>query len=425
MTERMIRGGLASVFSSRFEVANNPQVSHFKASEDVSSIIYIDANNLYGGIMLQYPLPLKNFEQVENVTLADIMEADEGEIGYILEVDLEYPEDLHDKHADFPLIPNREGIDPLELGSFQTEIRNTLKLPAPQNSKLRQTFHPKQNYVVHYRNLKFFVHNGIKVTKIHQVVKFRQSKWLSKYIQLNTQKRQEASSIFDQDFYKLMSNSTFGKLCESLRNRVTITFVRTEEELLKTTSDGNISSIKIIDEGLSLIIKKKQSILWNKPTIVAASILELSELFMLNFHYNVMKKETQCQLLYSDTDSFVYKIKTGDFYHDLEVNSTLRAHFDFSNFPRDHKLFDRSNEKQVLKFKDELAGTPIEEFCAFKPKLYSIVAGEQNKMSAKGTKKFAHLMLNHEMFKQTLQTGKLVRLENVKFTSERHQMQTV
>ena len=80
------------------------------------------------------------------------MEADEeGEIGYIMEVDLEYTEDLHDKHADFHLISNKEGIDPLELGSFQTEIRNTLKLPAPQTSKLRQTFHPKQNYVVHYR----------------------------------------------------------------------------------------------------------------------------------------------------------------------------------------------------------------------------------------------------------------------------------
>ena len=88
-------------------------------------------------------------------------------------------------------------------------------------------------------------------------------------------------------------------------------------------------------------------------------------------------------------------------------------------------MFDRSNEKQVLKFKDELAGTPNQEFCALKPKLYSIVAGEQNKMSAKGTKKFAQLKLNHEMFKQTLQTDKLVRLENVKFTSERHQIQTV
>ena len=68
---------------------------------------------------------------------------------------------------------------------------------------------------------------------------------------------------------------------------------------MNTTSDGHISSNELIDEGLSLITKKKQSILCNKPTIVVASILELSKLFMLNFHYNVMKKK-QCQLLYSD-----------------------------------------------------------------------------------------------------------------------------
>ena len=75
MTENMIRGGLASVFSTWLEFANNPHVSHFKATEDVSSIIYTDANNLYGGIMLQYPpIPLKSFEQVENVTLIDIIE---------------------------------------------------------------------------------------------------------------------------------------------------------------------------------------------------------------------------------------------------------------------------------------------------------------------------------------------------------------
>ena len=100
-----------------------------------------------------------------------------------------------------------------------------------------------------------------------------------------------------------------------------------------------------------------------------------------------MKKQTECSLLYSDTDSFVYKIKTNSFYDDLAKNSTLKKHFDFSNFPSDHKLYDKTNTKVVLKFKDELAGTPIEEFCALKPKLYSIVASNgENKMSAKGTK---------------------------------------
>ena len=187
-----------------------------------------------------------------------------------------------------------------------------------KTKKLRQTFHPKKNYVVHYCNLKFYVSNGIKVTKFHQAVKFRQSKWLSRYVALKTQKRQEASTKFDQDFYKLMSNSTFGKFCESLRNRLTVSFARTEEELLKVTSEGKVSLINITDENLTLITRKKQSVLWNKPTIVGASILELSKLFMLEFHCNVMKKQTDCVLLFSDTDSFIYKLKIKSFYDDLE-----------------------------------------------------------------------------------------------------------
>ena len=221
----MRRGGLSSVFSTRQEVANNLMLPYFDESKDVSSIIYIDANNLYGGIMLQYPMPLKDFELVEDVSLEEILQTkDEGDIGFLVEVDLEYPDELHNKHADYPLVPDKESIDPLELSDFQTSLRNTLKLTASKAKKLRQTFHPKKNYVLHYRNLKFYVNNGIKITKVHQAVKFRQSKWLSSYIALNTQKRQSASTKFDQDFYKLMSISTFGKFCESLRNRVQYIF---------------------------------------------------------------------------------------------------------------------------------------------------------------------------------------------------------
>ena len=79
----------------------------------------------------------------------------------------------------------------------------------------------------------------------------------------------------------------------------------------------------------------------------------------------------------------------------------------------------------MLKFKDEFAGAPIEEFCALKPKLYSLIAGGFEKMSAKGTKKFAQSKLPHELFKKTLETGELVRLENVKIASTKHQLETV
>ena len=124
--------------------------------------------------MLQYPLPLKDFELVEDISLDTILQTeDEGDIGFLVEVDLEYPDELHDKNADYPLVQDKESIDPLELSDFQTSLKNTLKLTVSKTKKLRQTFHPKKNYVAHYRNLKFYVNNGIKITKFHQAVKFR------------------------------------------------------------------------------------------------------------------------------------------------------------------------------------------------------------------------------------------------------------
>ena len=133
LTERMMRGGF---FSSRHEVANNTRLPEIDESKDVSSIIYIDANNLYGGVVLQYPLPLKDFELVEGTSLDTILPTeDERYIGFLVEVDLEYPDELHDKHADYPLVPDKESIDPLELSDFQTSLKNTLKLTVSKTKK--------------------------------------------------------------------------------------------------------------------------------------------------------------------------------------------------------------------------------------------------------------------------------------------------
>ena len=88
------------------------------------------------------------------------------DFGFLVEVDLEYPDKLHDKHADYSLVPDREPIDPLELSVFQTSLKNNLKFTATKTDKMRQTFHLKKNYVVHYRNLNFFFKSGIKITKV-------------------------------------------------------------------------------------------------------------------------------------------------------------------------------------------------------------------------------------------------------------------
>ena len=83
----------------------------------------------------------------------------------------------------------------------------------------------------------------------------------------------------------------------------------------------------------------------SKQTSLSASILELSKLFMLEFHYDVMKKkQTDCQRLYSNTDTFIDNVKTKNFFNNLEKNLELQNHFDLSNFPTDHQLYDRSKQ---------------------------------------------------------------------------------
>ena len=143
---------------------------------------------------------------------------------------MENPDELHEKHSDFSLISDKQPIDPLELSEYQTQMKNALKIATAKTEKLRQTFHPKKHYVVHYRNLKFFVEQGIKVTKIHHAIKFQQSKWLAEFVDLNTTKRQEESSKLDQGFFKLLTNFSFGKQSEncfySPRRRTTKSYLR-------------------------------------------------------------------------------------------------------------------------------------------------------------------------------------------------------
>ena len=95
---------------------------------------------------------------------------------------------------------------------------------------------------------------------------------------------------------------------------------------------------------------------------------------MYNFHFNVMKPNFECELLYSDTDSFLYEIVSEDLFEDLAKNIELKKHFDFSNYAEDHVRFDRSQNKETLKFKDEMGGKLIKEFVCRKPKLYSVLA---------------------------------------------------
>ena len=375
------------MYSKRPCRANNKLLPDYKPKNISSFIIMIDANNLYGGIMEKFPLPLFEFELFDNSEWTDdnaqeilrlfLNTSDDDPVGYIVEVDLSYPDSLHDLHSDFPLAPTNEAINECWLSEYQSHLLADMQIKKPPRVKmLIKTLFDNQNYTLHYQTLKLYVELGLVVTKPHRVLSFKQEKWLAPYVKLNTEKRKRAKNKFKEDFYKLMVYSSFGKTCEGKRNRKKVKLTRTEEETLKWTDKPHYQSSKIFSEDLVTVCLQQSEILWDKPTIVGVCILDLAKKFMFEFHYKIVKKNFDCNLLYSDTDSFVYEVRS-----EIQKKKQVADQFDFLNFPTEHPLHSRDNARVTHKFKDEMGSRPIAEFCGLKPKPYSMKLTEGKSFS--------------------------------------------
>ena len=192
-------GGI-SMISHRYAKANNPHLPEYNSDLPNSYIMYWDANSLYSWAMAQH-LPTANFrwlssEEIEALDITAV--ADDSDRGYILEVDLDYPSDLHELHNDYPLAPERITVSPDMYSPYQQQ-----HFPAEVSEKLSPNLQSKTNYRVHYRNLKLYLELGMQVTKIRRALAFDQSPWLKPYIDFNIQER----SVCTTDFEKAFSNS--------------------------------------------------------------------------------------------------------------------------------------------------------------------------------------------------------------------------
>ena len=190
----------------------------------------------------------------------------------------------------------------------------------------------------------------MKLTKIHRALAFDQSPWMEPYIRMNTEFRKQATNDFEKDLHKLMNNSVFGKTMENLRKRVNVKLVRPGPKLRKLISSVFFDKAVIFDETLAGLSMHKKSLILNRPVYVGMSILDLSKHLMYDFYYNLLKKKygSDCNLLYTDTDSLLLQIQTEDVYKDMARYSHL---YDASNYPKKHLLYSDVNEKVLGKMK--------------------------------------------------------------------------
>ena len=288
MVEKGIRGGV-SMISNRYRKANNKYMGKSFIKKDPSKyIMYLDANNFYGWAMSK-PVPTHGFKWMEK------NELETWELyPCILEVDLEYPRSLHDLQSDYPLAPKRVEVNKVD--------------------ELIPNLRDKKKYVIHYENLKQYLSLGLKLTRIHRGIKFKESRWLEKHITLNTDLRTAAKNDFEKDFFKLMNNSVFGKTMENIRNRVDIKLVTDRKKAEKLSAKSNFNHCNIFSENLVAIHTKKTKLEFDKPVYLGMSILELSKTLMYDFHYNYImcKYGNKAKLLFTDTDSLMYKTETED-----------------------------------------------------------------------------------------------------------------
>jgi hypothetical protein len=360
MVEGGIRGGV-SMISTRYSKANNKYMTNFDKSKPSKYIVYLDANNLYGWAMSQ-KMPVRGFEWMSEEELKDWK-------GYpcILEVDLEYPKELHDLHNDYPLAPER-----LIIGGVEKLVPN-----------LRN----KEKYVVHHETLKLYESLGLIITKIHRAFKFEESVWMKPYIDKNTRLRTAANNKFEGEFFKLMNNSVFGKTIENKRNRVDIRLVNSEKKARKLISKPNYKRRTIFSENLVAVGMGKTNLMHDKPRQIGMSILDLSKNLMYDFHYNYMMKKygKKAKLLFTDTDSLMYEIETEDFYEDIK--NDVPTMFDTSNYSDKHPLYSIKNKKAPGIMKDEVGGRIITEFVGLRAKLYAYKCEGEEKKRCKGIKK--------------------------------------
>ena len=398
MVKRGIRGSLTQVVKRR-AVANHKYLPSYGSTKKSVFLQYLDANNLYGYAMSQkLPLDGYKWDNIEKFTSDFVKNYVNGDKGYLLEVDVEYPKKLLGAHADLPFLPerrykipkhhNKKEYDDFECKEYDDKVKKDIAkahkkvyeafniIHEPEN-KLIATVQDKNKYVCNISTLQMALNCSLRLQKVYRAIKFNQSACLKPYIDKNTKFRTVAKNDFAKNFFKLMNNAVFGKMIENGRKQHEIKLVVTEQRRKKLVSEPNYKLCVPFSDHLLATEMRKTRIYMDKPKMVGQAILDKSKELMYHFYYDYLKPKYKenVKLMYMDTDSFVLEIETCDFFEDIK--NDLEKWFDTSGYDKNMVLPDEYakiasiNKKVFGKMKDELGKGYMTEFVALSPKMYA------------------------------------------------------
>ena len=416
MCEQNVRGGVC--FVNERHVKLDDYTKGDTESKIQDHLFYIDANNLYS-VAQSSPMPEGDYgwcsENDLKILFKDILSIPvDNEIGFILEVDLEYPTDLHESHSSMPLMPEKDTFQYQDLSPFSQESLRVLQGNKAaieyKAEKLVTNVKNKTNYVLHYRNLQTYMNAGIKLKKIRRAIKFTQSRYLKPYIESCTSKRQNAKTKFEKMLFKLFMNSVYGKFLQDNRKHFEVKICTKESTFTKYFSSTQYKGHKILSGETTAVYLSKKVVKLDRLYATGFSILEISKNHMYNSWYNFIQPAlgaANVSVVLTDTDSLLIHVKN---YSRDEVLDILTPCMDFSNYPPNHKRYNEINKAVPGYFKDENVGNYMTEVIGLKAKCYATKVQEANAneisehVVCKGVGFKARKNLHMEKFRSCLKT---------------------
>ena len=219
--------------------------------------------------------------------------------------------ELHYLRNDYPLAPEKLEINEnLQYYCFIIANQNGIKIGGV--NKLVPNLDNKSKYVVHYRNLQLYLSLGMKLTRTHRVLKLKQSDWLMRFNDFDTDKRRNAANGFERHFFKLVVNGICGKTLENFKKRISVKLIENAKDYVKCRSKPIFVSQKTFSKNFVAIHEIKPVLTFNRPIYVGFSILDLSKYFIYKFHYKYIKNKVDAKFLFTNTENLEYQIKTED-----------------------------------------------------------------------------------------------------------------